>query len=254
MFLKLPILGILLSLPSAHAQSFEVAAIRPAVPGTRGYGIQFTPGRRVLLKNVTLAFLVQSAWDVRDFQLSGATGWMNSERFDIEAKLDADVPDTAERLPQVRTAIQKLLADRFNLVSHRETKEMPVYALTIAKEGSRMKSSAAETQSSIMKNGSKIEAQHASMADLARVLSNIVERPVLDRTAIATFSDFTLQWTPDLTEAPATKDAQNPAPPSLADGPSLFTAIREQLGLRLEPQKGPVNIVVIDRAEKPSEN
>ncbi len=170
----------------------------------------------------------------RDNAIS-APDWLNFERYDIAAKYPVGTP-----LDQVRVMLQNLLADRFKLKMHRESKELPIYALVAAKNGPKLTESAPGTQGSIgMSNGHLSGKGRASLVALADRLSGPVfqlGRPVMDRTGISELYDFSLDWAPD-TE------------------PSLFTALQEQLGLRLEAQKGAVEVIVVDSMErKPSPN
>lgn len=232
----------------AQATSFEVASIRPSPPGTRGTYVNLPPpGREFTTKNVPLATLIQVAYHIQDYQLSGGPGWMASDPFDIAAKADHDV-DRAE----IRRMIQALLADRFKLTVRRETKELPVYDLVVAKSGSKLPESR-EGDGGFRWGGGRINGRMVSMTDFVEVLSASMGRPVLDRTALTGRYDVKLQWTPEhfvSHEGPGVKNEPQPDP----DGPSIFTAIQEQLGLKLEARKGPVETIVVERAEKPSEN
>ena len=287
---------------SAAPQSFEVASIKPSPP-QNGPGmfvrIGSSPGGRWTAEGITLSMLIQQAYDVKDYQISGAPGWMNTERYDIVAK--ADVPQPTRE--QLRVLLQSLLAERCKLQIHRETKELPIYELVVGKGGHKLHLS--ETQPTTdpqppdpskpvqagavaggstggfvsvgpggkgvndgtpVKSGSmmrmgrgQLNAQMAPVSSIAAMLSQQLGRPVVDKTGIKGNYDFTLQWTPDETqrgmglggmEKPAT-DSPMPADTS---GPSVFTAVQEQLGLKLEAAKGPVEILVIDHIERPSGN
>jgi uncharacterized protein (TIGR03435 family) len=255
--LLLMLLGALLAATQLPAQNFEVASIKPAAPDARGMGIETQPGGRVNMKNVTPALLISMAWDVRDFQLTNVPAWMNTEHFDIVAKPETEIPRTPEGRKQLMLAVQQLLHDRFGLVLHKEQREMPIYALVVAKNGPKLTAAAPETQPTLMGSRGKIEAKNNKMADFARILSDTLGRTVVDKTGLATAWDFTLTWTPDMGERRGMKGTPQAAPqevPEVADGPSIFTAIQEQLGLKLESQKGPVDVLVIDHAERPSEN
>jgi uncharacterized protein (TIGR03435 family) len=169
--------------------------------------------------------------------------------------------------------LQALLADRFKLSIHRETKELPVYALVAAKNGPKLQEAKADAtypngikgpdgvaRGGMMRiGGGEVTGQGLPIANLTRMLSQQLGRTVIDKTGLTGKYDFTLQWTPDESQGPMFKGADgappggNPAPPE-SSGPSLFTAIQEQLGLKLESQKGPVEIIVIDHVEKPSQN
>ncbi|MGD0300483.1 MAG: TIGR03435 family protein [Bryobacteraceae bacterium] len=171
---------------------------------------------------------------------------------------DAQMKTTVE---QMRQKLQALLADRFQLTIHHETKEQPVYALVIGKNGSKLQESQMKPgdRHRLMRMGrSELNAEGAAIDMLTSTLSNVLGRPVIDRTGLKGDYDFKLQWTPDPSQSggfggPPPPGVEAPPPPD-PNGPSIFTAIQEQLGLRLESQKGPVDLIVIDRVEKLSEN
>lgn len=241
----------------APAQSFEVASIKPAAPNARGMGFQTEPGGRILMKNVTLRLLVTFAWDIRDHQLIGGPSWLDTEHFDILAKPESEIPRTQEGAQLQRRMVQSLLAERFGFEYHRETRQMPIYALVITKNGPKLATSSPETQKELIMSRGTLEAKNMKTLNLANALASRLGRNVVDKTGLTGDYDFTLEWTPDVGEGMGPKGLPEGPPkeaPPVADGPSLFTALQEQLGLRLDSQKGPVEILVIDRAEKPSDN
>jgi len=245
--------------------TFEVASIKPSTPDAQGSGIQFMPGGGLRMTNIALKQMITFAYGVQDFQVLGGPGWITSERYDLLAKPDtsADAGDapinvgkmTDEQFKtaqeRTRARLQPLLAERFQLAIHRETKEQPVYALVVAKGGSKLKETKGGRRIGMTR--SKITSEGEPLPFLAQLLSNLLGRPVLDQTGIKGDFDFELSWTPDpgQSSGPPGLDASTPPDPN---GPSLFTAIQEQLGLRLESTKGPVETIIIDRAEKASEN
>ncbi|MBZ5576437.1 MAG: TIGR03435 family protein [Acidobacteriia bacterium] len=254
--------------------TFEVASIKPSSADAHNVMIQMQPGGGVRMTNVTLRILLAQAYDVRDFQISGGPGWMASDRFDITAKTDrstgADAPPPDPRQiseaqmktfqEQLRERLRGLLAERFRLTAHRETKDAPVYALLVAKNGSKLQEAkeGSPTSGRMMMGRAQITGDGVKLQLLAQVLSNQLGRPVLDKTELTGNYDFKLTWTPDPGQGggpfgPPPPGVEPPPPPD-PNGPSLFTAVQEQLGLRLESQKGPVDMIVVDRAEKPSEN
>jgi uncharacterized protein (TIGR03435 family) len=274
------ILVAMLASGLAFAQStpapltFEVASIKPSSGDDGRIGIQFMPGGGLRTTGTPLKFLITFAYDVRDFQVSGGPGWVNSDRFDILAKSDRDAaeggPDDMRKMSdaqmktaseQMRLKLQALLADRFQLTIHRETKDAPVYALVIGKNGSKLKESEVKQgdRRRMMRMGrSEFNAEGVEIEMLTHTLSNVLGRPVIDRTGLKGNYDFKLTWTPDPGQAggpggPPPPGVEAPPPPD-PNGPSIFTAVQEQLGLRLESQKGPVDLIVIDRVEKLSEN
>ena len=227
--------------------------------------------------NVPLQLLLREAYGVEDDQISTAPNWVKTEKFDIEAKVDgSDVAKLSKlSFEQHKLMLQPLLEDRFKLKFHRETKDLPVYALVIAKNGLKIKEA---TPGDTYPNGLKLPGGHVggagtlwiqnnqltgqaiALAELCRLLSRQLGRIVLDRTGLTGKYDFILKWTPD--EGPAAmspgaaggRQGADNAPPPDSSGPSIFTAIQEQLGLKLESQKAPLEVLVIDHVETPSEN
>lgn len=255
--------------------TFEVASIKPTAETGFRTGIQMQPGGGLRVSGATLKMLLTVAYDVREFQIAGGPSWISADRYDILAKTagsDSERPPSDPRQltdAQMKTAreqmqqrLQALLAERCQLTIHRETKEQPVYALLVGKNGPKIQPVEAKDGGSpprMMMGRGMLNGQGVELQMLATVLSNQLGRPVLDRTSLKGHFDIKLEWTPDpgqsmtpLGGAPP-PGVQAPPPPD-PNGPSIFTAIQEQLGLRLESQKGPVEMIVIDRVEKPSEN
>jgi uncharacterized protein (TIGR03435 family) len=254
---------------SAGSLTFEVASIKPSAPGANTLvlpPVSLSSGE-LRVSNVTVKNLVMNAYNVRDFQVSGGPGWIGSERYDIAAKPahsggPDNPPDDPRKLSddqrktlqeQLRERTRALLADRFHLEVHRESKEQQIYALLVDKNGPRLQETAEGTPDAgrMMIGRGVFNGRGVSLQILADLLSIQLDRPVRDHTGLKARYDIKLEWTPD---AGPPLDALPPGPPPAADGPSLFAALPEQLGLRLESQKGPVEIVVIDRVERPSEN
>jgi uncharacterized protein (TIGR03435 family) len=266
---------------AATAYAYEVASIKPNKSADNMVRLMYTPDS-LSATGATVQMLIESAYDIQDNQLSGAPGWLRSDKYDIEAKMDSAVADrihkledSEQRLSIRQHMLQALLADRCKLVIHRESTEQPVYALVIAKGGSKLhEAKPGDTYPNGLKGpngqpgvgmfrmggngGPSLTAQGIPISNLVRLLSRQLGRKVIDKTGLTGIYDFTLKWTPDQNTpmfggpggGPAPADA---APPD-SSGPSLFTAIQEQLGLKLESQKGPVDMIVIDHVEKPSEN
>lgn len=210
----------------------------------------------------TMQWLIQGAYGVEARQISGAPNWLDSdsERYDITAKMDSSAADELRKLGRDQRnlaqqhMIQTLLADRCKLAVHTKTKELPVYALVISKNGPKLHESKADgppLRGATEVNLGKIHLR-ANMRVLARLLSDSrdVGRVVVDKTGLNGRYDVALEWKPEGVES--LKGTDNSA--SSGSGPSIFTALEEQLGLTLEPQKGPVEIVVIEHVERPSEN
>ncbi|HYL75938.1 MAG TPA: M56 and DUF3738 domain-containing protein [Bryobacteraceae bacterium] len=267
-----PIVIGLLNPPHSRAQSpvtpaaskFEVASIKPSAPGGLAARFMMAPGGRVNINNINVKFLIQQAYQVRDFQITGGPGWIGSDRYDIVAKGEGDEQISQE---QMRAMMQGLLADRFKLVIHRETKELPVYSLVLGKNGPKLKETP-ETEGvpgpdGVRRGGMQvrmgrglINGQGMTMEMLATQLANQLGRTVIDKTGLKGGYEVKLEWTPEQGQGPAIqREGGGDAPPTTADsGPTIFTALQEQLGLKLESTKGPVTIIVIDSVEKPTEN
>jgi len=248
---------------SATQSMFEVASVKPSAPDVSGLFIR-PLGGGVQVTGASLKNLISFAYDVRPSQISGGSQWVDTERYDIDARTatsDANAPMDPAKMSQERRKIleglRSLLADRFQLALHSETKEQPVYALVVNKGGPNLQESA-EPRGLIRKMGrGTLKGQAVGLGMLALNLSNELGRRVIDKTGLAGKFDFELKWASSQASA-----AQLGAPPQTAefalppdpDGPSIFTALQEQLGLRLESAKGPVEVLVIDRAERPSKN
>lgn len=243
-----------LSVVLGQAPAFEAASIKPNSSGRPGGGISLYPAR-IKIVNSSLKFCVQVAWNVKDFQISGGANWVDTDRYDIDAA--AASPFTREEL---RTMLQALLTDRFGLAIHREMQEKPGYALVVARNGAKLQPATEDpsVQFSRTSSGDRtLKAPGISMAQLASAFSTALGKIVVDQTGIEGKFNVALQWTPDYTTEPrmAKNGEPMPAPPpDSTPGPSLFTAVQETLGLRLESKKVPVEVIVIDRATRPTEN
>src|SRR6185437_11150533 len=248
------LLMLLSAVAAAQTPSFEAASIKPNNSGENFISVRLVPGGSVRALNATLESLITTAWQIPDFELADVPGWAKSERWDIEAKGSGDAPP-----PETLRKLQTLLADRFHLRVHTGTREMPVYALLIAKSGPKLPPSREECfdptagipPPSLMarpcggfnRSPNQLLGARDTTANLAQVLAKTLGRSVIDRTGLTATFDVTLKWTPD-----------NLLPDTDNDAGSMFTALQEQLGLRLESQKGPVNVLVIDSAERASPN
>jgi bla regulator protein blaR1 len=230
--------------------SFDVASVKSSPPGAPGRITDSLPGGGYRADGVTLKTLMIRAYGVNGYQLSGGPAWIDSARFDILAR--PETPGTTHEIPE---RLRNLLADRFQLVTHRETKEQPAYALVIARNGQKFQESV-ESRGVIRSAPGLLSGQQVGIPQIASALSFYVGRPVIDKTGLTGHYDLELKWTPDSPQAapgPLPPGVPPPPPPD-PNAPSLFTALPEQLGLRLESQRAPVEMLVIDRAERPSEN
>jgi uncharacterized protein (TIGR03435 family) len=217
---------------------FEVASIRPCPRGGGLFSISPYGTSRFTVTNATMELLISLAFGVSDKQILGAPSWLSSECFDVTAKAEDNVSLTYE---QVKPRLQQLLVQRFKLAIHRETKDLQGYALVVAKGGPKLKESTpgAEPQGSILRGA--VRNPSASMEHLASMLARPVGHPVVDKTGIKGSYDILLKYAP---EGDATSSL-----------PSIFTALQEQLGLKLETRKVPVEMLTIDHIERvPAEN
>jgi uncharacterized protein (TIGR03435 family) len=233
----------------AQQPEFEVASIKHNTSSELGSNFNRMPGGGLNAINVTLREMILFAWDIRDHQLIGATGWMGSDRYDVFAKpTQNDNPSGAKRsfdedFNGIRLKMRTLLNDRFQLAAHIETRELPVYALMVVKGGPHLQPTTSEGLRINNRNGLVI-CKKISMKDFAeRALSYRMGKSVIDKTGIRGEFDFEIKFTDDTAAA-------SPDP----SGPDFLTAMREQLGLVLQSQKAPVDVLVIDRAEKAREN
>jgi uncharacterized protein (TIGR03435 family) len=236
------------------------------------------PGR--LTANASLQMLMQNAYGVQAFQIAAGPVWLNSDRFAIEAKADGNATRD-----QILLMLQSLLEERYQLKVHRETRQLPVYALVAAKGGLRLESPKegacvepttdtppdwAGGRMTPPQDGplppahcgtlrvmlgvpaAQMQGGKIAMAELARSLSLVMDRTVIDRTGFTGLSDIRLSFLPDDSTAAMPPPPPGAAPALEMKAPSILTALQEQLGLRLESTRGPVEVIVVDRAERPS--
>jgi bla regulator protein blaR1 len=261
--------------PAASAPAFDVASVKPNKSSEARASFGGRPGGQVVVVNNTLRNMIRNAYQLQEYQIVGGPDWINDDRFDINAKAaNSDTPPL-----QLLAMVQTLLADRFKLRVHRETREVPVYALVMARDdrrlGPRLKTAAADCDALIAALGrggtpppsapagerppcgirqvpGRMMAGGSLLSDVGRNLAPSTGRLVIDRTGLTGRFDLDLEWTPDQMPPPPPPGAPpSVLPPPPADGPSLFAAIQEQLGLKLEATRGPVEVLVIDSAERP---
>jgi uncharacterized protein (TIGR03435 family) len=197
------------------------------------------------MSNVTLKRCIMGAFGIGPNQILGGPGWLDSDRYEIVAKAERPVDDDGVLMAMLQT----LLAERFKLAFHRETRTVPAFLLEVAKNGPKLER--AEDEESTTHNGrGLIDAKVITMDRFAEVLSRQMDRPVVNHTGLEGSFNLKLEWTPE-TVKPVTSGTDGAA---IESGLSIFTAIQQQLGLRLRSQKAPVEVVVIDHVERPSEN
>jgi uncharacterized protein (TIGR03435 family) len=238
--------------------TFDVASVRPNTTADRHTHSSIYnswSNSKFTATNVPLRMLLNFSFDMPESRIIGGPDWLDSTTFDIEAKSDRSLDDHLSALSpedaklQKQRMLQALLADRFKLIVHQETREFPIYALVVAKGGPILKPNLSGNHVGTGRNAITVNGGNDTVAILADKLAQELGRPVDNRTTITGRYDITLKWTPDDAPTASTNGAANPDAP-----PDIFTAIQEQLGLKLERAKGPVPVLVIDHVEKPSEN
>jgi len=248
-------IALMMLCAAAFAQTFEVASIKPSDPNSDAAVMRFLPSGGIEMKGFSLKAMIFSAWRVQPYQIMGGAKWVSETRFDLMAKADRPMKP-AEALVLLRG----LLADRFQLVIRQETREMPVYELVLARKDGKLGPKMIESNCPVYDadhpppaqpaeahkgcGGSSggphmMRAKGGQMRGLVNSLAIQLERTVIDKTGLNLRFDMTLDWSKD--------DGAD-------GGPSLFTALEEQLGLKLVSAKGPVEMIVIEKAEKPTEN
>lgn len=268
----------IMNAPASHAQSadlplkFEVVSVKPNKSGSPRSPSMIMPGGRFTATNNTVRSLILNAYEIPPHLLSGGPSWIDSDTYDIEAKAaDGAIPHDLRGRPlwdKTRAMLRALLADRFHLEIRVESKEMPLYEITVAKGGPKLTKSTIDCSESIVAchgfrgNPRRLLGMGVDMSDLASMLAERQGRPVLDKTGISGVFDILLQWnvfygrerptpTTDETPRPPSREGPMPDPDSL---PDLATALDRQLGLKLESRKGMVDTYVIVRVERPPEN
>jgi len=237
---------------SAQEPSFDVATIKPTAPDDRsGRFLTMQGAHQLVVKGYTLKFMVAAAYNLPPRLIAGGPAWADSDRYDIVAATPGDSRPTLDlQMAMLRT----LLAERFKLAIHRESRELPVYELTVAKRGANLDPSAATDQQPLLVNKVfpthiELPARNATMAQFASMLQrSVLDRPVVDKTGLAGRYDFNLAWTPDETQF------DGRLPPSLTtsgEKPDLFSALEAQIGLKLDASRGSVEVVVIDSVDRP---
>jgi uncharacterized protein (TIGR03435 family) len=247
---------------SASKATFEVASVRPNISGDGGGGINLQPGGRFSALNIPLVWLIESAYGLGHYQLDGGPSWIHTERFDVIAKAETEIPKPlADALPgPFHFMLRALLAERFKLVVHHEKRQRPVYELHLSRSngslGRGLRKSGFDCATAertvggrlrpqndgrptcgMSMRGPNIAAHAITMSQLVTVIEAQVHRPVVDRTGLSGLFDVDFQW------------AVNGADTSK---PSIFTALQEQLGLKLVSADGDVDVLIVDRAERPT--
>jgi uncharacterized protein (TIGR03435 family) len=235
--------------------SFEVATIKPSKPDDQRKAF-IVQGNRFQIINQPLVQILCFAYDVQAKQLIGLPPWAETDKYDIDAKPDGEGAPSGK---QWKSMIQKMVAERYKLTFHPEKKELSVYVLSVAKGGPKLTKSEGDPNGlpGLFFRGKPgdLGVRNATMADFTGLMqSAVLDKPVVNQTGLTGKYDFTLLWTPDDSQF-AGMGAKIPPPTDTANAPpNLYTAIQEQIGLKLEATKAPADVMVIDHVEKPSEN
>ena len=276
--------ALIVCVPAAQEPSFEVASLKPNKSGSNNIGIRFPGVGQFNVINMPLREMIRFASDLQPMQIEGGPDWISSDRFDIVAKAEG-----RPTMPQVNAMLRSLLAERFALRTHVETRELPIYELVVARADKRLGAQLQpadpdcrplRTPNAAPKpqpppsggpgpetippsdDGSNLRCgalfgpgfitlRQFTMARFARDLSMVARRIVVDRTGLAGRYDIDVEFSPEFRPAPP-PGVPDLAPAVTSDGPSLFTAVQEQLGLKLESARGPVEVLVVDRADRPT--
>jgi uncharacterized protein (TIGR03435 family) len=250
------ILVCLLAAALAHmasGQEFEVVSVKPNKSESRGSSVHTNQGR-LMATNVNLRSLVVMAYEMKDYQVE-APDWLRSERFDIVAKFPEALPKDRDKYnAALHAMMQKMLVDRFRLATHRDSKTMSVYGLTVGRNGVKFKEVPDGDSHGQNSDNTHYKGTCVNMAAFAEFLSRRMDLPVLDMTGLKGYYDLTLDWVPE--SKPSADGKGETAPISAAaSGPTLLEALPEQLGLKLQVRKAPIEILIVDHAERvPTEN
>ncbi|SRR5579883_1211611 len=239
---------VFVTFASLCAQSFDVASIRPQAPDDSRFIVHQPNAGKFSAEGAVGKLLVMLAYGVQDSQIVGGPAWFATEKWNIEAKSE----DRHHSPEETKRMLRNLLEDRFSLKTHNEIQQRPVYLLTVADRGPKFH----ETEKAVTNlrvSSNSVSMDRGTMAGLAGVLATALGRPVLDRTGLTGFYDLSAQWDDaPVREGGAPGIDVPPAPGN--DRGSIFTAVENQLGLRLSPHRAPVEVLVIDRIDKPSSN
>jgi bla regulator protein blaR1 len=241
--------------PADHKE-FDVVSVKLSAPDDHNsFMLRLLPGGKLNMVGMTLKRLVMEAYGVKAFQVSGGASWTGTERFDVLA--EAEGTQGPFPMALMRPMLRRVLEDRFQLKAHQETREMPIYALVVEKGGSKLAPHTGTEQQFRDEYGS-LNVKKGGTAALATWLSRELGRVVIDKTDLTGEYDYALEYTPEPGQGGPESIGQPPdpipQPHPETSGPSIFTALQEQLGLRLASQRGRVEIVVIDSVQKPSAN
>jgi uncharacterized protein (TIGR03435 family) len=237
--------------------AFEAASIKPSMPGSGNHLARFLPGGKYTAENVSAKGLIMMAFHLQDYQLSGGPSWLDTDTYDVNAR-----PEKPATNAETRRMLRTLLADRFHLVHHYDQKEMAIYAMLVTKSGPKLQPAQGDREGDgdFRAGAGHLRGQGASVQEFADMLTIIRGKPIIDRTGLPGKFDWKLEWTPDQFRRGGPNENAGAAQPHEGwqsidpDGPDFFTALESQTGLKLESRKGLVQILVVDHAERPTEN
>lgn len=252
-WIRRTLIAAFITLVRLQGQSFDVASIRPHDPANTMFVVRMPAGGQFTAVGAPLKLLVMLAHRVQESQIVGGPGWFATEKWDISAQCD----DRRHSTDETYVMLQHLLEERFSLKLHSETQQRPVYLLTVGKGGPKLKQS--EKHATNVRSGAhSISIDRGSIGNLTRVLATAVGRPIIDRTDLGDLYDISLLWDDAPVQDAAVPGAKQPASGDVPVGDeghgSIFSALQEQLGLRLEPARAPVDVLVVDGAERAAAN
>jgi len=232
---------------SAGPVAFEVASIKPSQPGSTGGSMQLLRGGRLVARNATLDWMIRTAYHIHNYQIAGGPHWIYNDHYDIEA-----IPPSGATDEEARLMLRSLLAQRFKLRVHMAEQERPIYELVIAKEGQKLRVAKMQQPCALRSSDGHVDGMSCPMTRLAEFLSGELERTVLDMTGLGGTFDFALDWlTESVTPEPS---VDGPVVSNVPQASTIFAALRHQLGVRLKPQRGLVEILTIEHVELPTAN
>lgn len=238
------------TLLGADGLRFDVASIRPHAPDDSRFRVGMPTNGHFSATGSVAKLVLMIAYDVQETQIVGGPSWLSTEKWDFEAKCD---DSGTHSFDDTHLMLQNLLQDRFKLQTHRETLNLPAYILSVAKGGPKFKAREDDAHTNIQITGNSIRLERGGLARMTQLLSAALGRPVIDRTELNAKYDLSLEWDDAPIPEGGVLGADVHATPGTNHG-SIFTAIQDQLGLRLEPQRAPVQVIVVDRIERPAEN
>jgi uncharacterized protein (TIGR03435 family) len=243
----------LIRVQGANAPTFDVASILPQAPDDTRFEVKMPSAGRFSANGVVAKLVIMLAYDVQESQIAGGPNWLTTDKWNITAKSNDGLPHSVE---ETRAMLQNMLAERFGLRVHRETELRPAYVLTVAKSGPKFKARSIngpkdDRSTNVRVTSHSISLESGELARMTQLLSAALGRPVVDRTGLNGIYDLSLEWDDAPMREGGVPGLDAPTAPGNEHG-SIFTAIQDQLGLRLEPERVPVEVIVVDRMEMPS--